>query len=97
MPIKIMLNGKEEKLSDGVGVGALLSARNIRREVVVVELNGDIVKREDYDSVLLKEGDYVELVYYMGGGIMANMGQSQGLSGHGQDRGDDESKGGRNG
>ncbi|MCK5381452.1 MAG: sulfur carrier protein ThiS [Candidatus Latescibacteria bacterium] len=66
--MKVLINGKEEHLKDGMSVGVLLVERKIRREVVVIELNGNILKREDYDSVLLKDGDSVELVYYMGGG-----------------------------
>jgi len=68
MAMKVWINGKEEHLSDGMSVGDLLSERKIRREVVVVELNGNVPKREDYESVLLKDGDTVELVFYMGGG-----------------------------
>ena len=68
MSMKISINGEEEDLNNGMSIGALLVEREIRREVVVVELNGNILKREDYDSVLLKDGDSVELVYYMGGG-----------------------------
>lgn len=72
MSMKVFINGKEEHLSDGTSIGVLLMERKIRREAVVVELNGTILKREEYDSVLLKDGDSVELVYYMGGGIATN-------------------------
>ena len=76
MSMKVSINGKKEHLKDGMSIGALLVEREIRREVVVVELNGNILKREDYDSVLLKDGDSVELVYYMGAGIATDRGQT---------------------
>ena len=62
-------NYREEDLNDGMSIGILLVERKTRRGVVVVELNGSILQREDYDSVLLRDGDSVELAYYMGGGI----------------------------
>ena len=35
---------------------------------VVVELNEEIIKRENYDTTVLKDGDVVEILHFMGGG-----------------------------
>ena len=35
---------------------------------VVVELNEEIIKRETYDTTVLKDGDVVEILQFMGGG-----------------------------
>ncbi|MCX5750917.1 MAG: sulfur carrier protein ThiS, partial [Candidatus Saganbacteria bacterium] len=40
----------------------------IKKEAVAIELNDQIIKKSDYDSVVLKDGDRVEIVSYMGGG-----------------------------
>ena len=37
-------------------------------DMVSVSINGDVLKRETFDTTLLKEGDAVEFVYFMGGG-----------------------------
>lgn len=39
---------------------------NVQR--VAVELNGDIVKRSDFDKVVVKEDDSMEIVNFVGGG-----------------------------
>ena len=36
--------------------------------MVSVELNGDILDREAFDSTNLKDDDQVEFLYFMGGG-----------------------------
>jgi thiamine biosynthesis protein ThiS len=64
----VYINGKKEEIGKGMNVSGILSARNIRPEVVTVELNDRIVNRSEYGAVLLKEKDRLEFVYYMGGG-----------------------------
>ena len=37
-------------------------------DMVSVSINGDVLKRETFETTLIKEGDAVEFVYFMGGG-----------------------------
>ena len=46
----------------------LLEQLNIRSSRVVIELNRNIVSRETYGSAILKEGDTLEIVHFVGGG-----------------------------
>lgn len=65
---KILINGKEENIKKKMTVGELLQFKNIRKEVVEIELNGNILKKEDYDKIFLKDKDVLEFIFYMGGG-----------------------------
>lgn len=38
------------------------------RDLIAVERNGSIVKRSDYDKIVLQDGDTVEIVQFVGGG-----------------------------
>lgn len=82
MSINLIINGKKEKLDSEVELSRLLAARNIRPEVVTVELNEKIISRSDYGSVKIKEGDRLEFVYYMGGGAGSPFRQVSELIGH---------------
>ncbi|OGW61007.1 MAG: thiamine biosynthesis protein ThiS [Nitrospirae bacterium RBG_16_64_22] len=64
----ISLNGQKETCDDGATIASLLQNRNVRPEMVSVEVNDSIIERGRYDQVRLKEGDSVELLYFMGGG-----------------------------
>ncbi len=68
MAIAIKLNGKPETLEGSVSVADLLAKRNIRPEVVTVEVNDQVVHRASFPSTTIKAGDRVEIVFYMGGG-----------------------------
>lgn len=68
MNITVILNGKKEAVEDGMRLSDLLALKNIRPEVVTVELNEKILEKEKYGKTILKESDKIEFVYYMGGG-----------------------------
>ena len=66
--MKIRVNGEEKEIENGLTVSRLLEELQIRPGRVVVELNRDIVSREAHGSTLLKEGDALEIVHFVGGG-----------------------------
>lgn len=68
MSIKILISGKEEQIEYEMNVLELLKKKNIRPEVVTVELNEKIIDRKDYQTSIIREGDKLEFVYFMGGG-----------------------------
>ena len=57
-----------ETLEHPVSVTEYLKACNYVPVQVVVELNEEIIKRENYDTTVLKDGDVVEILHFMGGG-----------------------------
>jgi len=63
------VNGEATELEDGANISALLVAREVKMpDMVSVEFNGDILERAAFDTTVLKDGDAVELLYFMGGG-----------------------------
>lgn len=66
--INIILNGKKEVLGAELSVAELLKKKNIRPEVVTVELNDRILNREEFPKTAIKDSDRLEFVYFMGGG-----------------------------
>ncbi len=66
--MEILVNRKKKKLNKKITVGEFLKRKNIRYEVVTVQLNGNILERDEYDKTFLKDGDEIEFIFYMGGG-----------------------------
>ena len=64
----ITVNGENRTLENPVTVTEYLKACNYVPVQVVVELNEEIIKRETYGTTVLKDGDVVEFLYFMGGG-----------------------------
>ncbi|MBE6874065.1 MAG: sulfur carrier protein ThiS [Ruminococcus albus] len=53
---------------DGKNVTELLAENGYDPKRVAVELNLDILPKSQYDSTVLKDGDSVEVVSFVGGG-----------------------------
>ena len=66
--MKLKLNGEEKEIADGLNLASLLEQLQIRPARVVVERNREIVPRESYGTILLAEGDNLEIVHFVGGG-----------------------------
>ena len=67
--MKLVLNGEETEVAEELSVSDLLVARKVKMpEMVSVELNDRILKRQELSEQRLSDGDRVELLYFMGGG-----------------------------
>jgi sulfur carrier protein len=66
--MKVRVNGENREIGNGISVAQLLEQLQLRPGRVVIELNRDIVSREKHSSTLLKEGDVLEIVHFVGGG-----------------------------
>ncbi len=67
--ITVKINGKEENVKKGATVLALLEEKDVRPEMVAVEINGDLLNKDEFESRLLSQGDALEFLYYMAGGV----------------------------
>jgi sulfur carrier protein len=67
--MKLVVNGSDVEVSDGINVSQLLIERKVKMpDMVVVELNETVLQRAEFETTRLREGDRVELLYFMGGG-----------------------------
>ena len=64
----ITLNGDPREIPGPLSVSALLEQLDIDSRRVAVELNLTVVKKAAYDSAVIKDGDEVEIVNFVGGG-----------------------------
>lgn len=65
--MRIIANGKPVKLPGELSLLQLLHHLKIPADTAVIEHNGNILLRESWGTVL-KEGDKVEVLQFMGGG-----------------------------
>ena len=65
--MRVTINGKAEEVAGGT-VLEMLKAKEVEPQMVAVELNSRILERDELERTSLKEGDALELLFYMGGG-----------------------------
>jgi thiamine biosynthesis protein ThiS len=66
--MQIRLNGESYEIAGPLTVLALLEHLGIDHRRVAVEHNTIVVRRQAYDSTIVKEHDEVEIVNFVGGG-----------------------------
>ena len=69
--MNLTVNGKKMSIADkeSLSISGLLDELNVADPLyVTVELNGDIMERINFDGIMVRDGDEVEFLYFMGGG-----------------------------
>ena len=66
--IKITVNGRSVELDDSMTVEHMLDRVDVPPNYLAVEVNAEVVPREDYTTQAIQDGDQVELVTLVGGG-----------------------------
>jgi thiamine biosynthesis protein ThiS len=62
------INGEPHDFADGLTLSALVEHLGMKPDRVAVELNLEIVARTDWTDTILKDGDKLEVVHFVGGG-----------------------------
>lgn len=66
--MNVNVNGKQTDVAGGTSIVMLLSQFNITSPMTIVEVNREVVAREQWDGRTLREGDEIEIIQLMGGG-----------------------------
>ncbi len=66
--MRLTVNGEIHELHGLVTLGELLAAMNVSTQRLAVELNGEVLNPDRYETTKLSEGDRLELVRFVGGG-----------------------------
>ncbi len=66
--IDLTVNGKPRPIEASVDLETYLLSFGLNLQFVAVGYNGEVVKKETYASLTLKDGDILEIVRPVGGG-----------------------------
>lgn len=64
----MVVNGKQTALSKEISISEFLRVEGYAAAKVVVERNGEIVPAQNFDRVMLKDCDRLEIISFVGGG-----------------------------
>ncbi|AFV97138.1 MULTISPECIES: sulfur carrier protein ThiS [unclassified Sulfuricurvum] len=66
--MQIKVNGEMREIAEGSSMLDLIRSLGLEERVMASALNMEIVKQDAWSSTLLKEGDTIELLDFVGGG-----------------------------
>ena len=69
--MNVKVNGKDRAFDkEAISITEMLTLCDVSQpDMVSVQLNGEFVNKENYESTQVKEGDEVDFLYFMGGGV----------------------------
>ena len=69
--MQLVINGQNREfpeLSAGANVFDLIALLGLKNDRVAIEQNGEIVSRSAWENVVVRSGDKLEIVHFVGGG-----------------------------
>jgi len=67
--MKITLNNRDEEFdAKELSVNEVLKLKNFTFKMLVVKLNGKVVRKHEYDNTLVKDGDNLSVLHLITGG-----------------------------
>lgn len=67
--MEIIVSGEKREVEQNITIAALIEQEQVETpQYVTVSVNEEFVERSLFESHVLREGDEVEFLYFMGGG-----------------------------
>ena len=67
--MKIILNNNEEVFTeDRLSIQSLLNEKRFTFKMLVIKLNGRLVKKDQYETTIINDGDKVDVIHLISGG-----------------------------
>jgi thiamine biosynthesis protein ThiS len=66
--MNVSINGDNRSIEADLTLQALVASLGMKSDRVAVELNREIVSRDQWPTTQLKDGDRLEIVHFVGGG-----------------------------
>lgn len=66
--MQVYINGKHQVIDNETTISQLLKQLQVEEKIVAISLNANVVKKDTWSHVCLKENDKLELLQFMSGG-----------------------------
>lgn len=67
--MKIILNNNNEELNGiEMTVQRLLDEKKFTFKMLIIKVNGKIIKKDEYKNTIIKDGDKVDVIHLISGG-----------------------------
>ncbi len=66
--MNITVNGEKKLIAQNTKLTGLLEQLSLPDERIAVELNKEVVRKKDWDTINISEADKIEIIHFVGGG-----------------------------
>lgn len=69
--MQIQVNGEQQEVSEGLPLLELITDLKLRADQIAIELNHEVLRRAAWAATTLQPGDRIEIVHFVGGGMLS--------------------------
>lgn len=66
--MRIFINGETKELTGAFNLLQLLHHFSLPSERVAIELNKEVIRKKDWETIKVTDGDQLEVIHFVGGG-----------------------------
>jgi sulfur carrier protein len=67
--LRIQVNGDALEVAENLSLPELIGNLKLKPEQIAIEVNQSVVRRAEWIRTILRDGDQVEIVHFVGGGV----------------------------
>ena len=64
----IIINGEKKNIAGNFNLSELLKHFSLPSERIAIELNKEVVRKKDWETIKINDADKIEIIHFVGGG-----------------------------
>ncbi len=66
--MKVFVNGETKEIASELSLSELLKHFSLPDERIAIELNKEVVRKKDWETIKINDADKIEIIHFVGGG-----------------------------
>lgn len=66
--MQVLINGEIRKIESELNLRQLLEKLELPTTRIAIELNKDVIRKKDWETIKINESDKIEIIHFVGGG-----------------------------
>ncbi|MEO6589506.1 MAG: sulfur carrier protein ThiS [Pyrinomonadaceae bacterium] len=66
--MRVLINGETRKIEKKLNLRQLLEQLELPTTRIAVELNKDVIRKKDWETININDADKIEIIHFVGGG-----------------------------
>lgn len=66
--MQVVINGEPRKIETELNLRELLEKLELPTQRIAIELNKDVIRKKDWETIKINDADKIEIIHFVGGG-----------------------------
>jgi thiamine biosynthesis protein ThiS len=66
--MQVLINGETRKIENEINLRQLLEKLELPTTRIAIELNKDVIRKKDWETIKIADADKIEIIHFVGGG-----------------------------